>query len=205
MAILGTTGLMGCSSSRIHTPPTPQNVQQQPARHLDYAIEQNELGEFVFCKTGECLQTTTKVIAEAEPVMPMQSFPVANFDNDVQRMGSTPIKKISQKKKHRSGSLKIAFALGSSRINAKATRNLNVVLPKFIHAETIHIRGWADSNGGRNTAINNRLAQERAKKIRAWMIERKVSAAKIKIQTKPSCCNRQDTRQAVVSWATYRS
>lgn len=211
MAIIGTTGLYGCSSYRVQhqttkTPPTKQ--EERPTRRLDYAIEQNGVGEFVFCKVGECLQPTPKVLAEtvtttpiADIPMPTQNLPVAYFPNDWEKLRN---KQQNKPKKSISGSLKISFSLGSSRLGAGAVKNLQGSLPKLIKAETIHIRGWADSSGGKASAINKHLAQERAKKIRTWLVERKVPASKIKIQSNPACCNRDNTRQAVVSWANYR-
>lgn len=211
MALLGATGLFGCSSSKAHSHETQKlSNGEQPIRRLDYSIEQNALGEFVFCKTGECLQTTPKIIDEptvqAQPNLPVAYFPSSLEDMKPQAAAfSAANTRVKKQKKILSGSLKVSFPLGSSRLGAVAVKNLKGSLPKLIQAETIHIRGWADSQGGKRTAINNRLAQERAKKIRLWLVERKVPPHRIKLSTKPACCNRNDSRTALVSWASYRS
>lgn len=99
-----------------------------------YTVEQNQLGEFVFCRNEECSGFERKVLAE----QPVYAQTQTNLQKD---------------------EIRVFFNLGSSHLGAEGVRTLKRVLPKLKNTQTVYLRGWADSIGGRNTAINRRLAK----------------------------------------------
>lgn len=139
-----------------------------------YTVEQNQLGEFVFCRNEECSGFERKVLEE----QPVYAQTQTNFQQD---------------------EIRVFFNLGSSHLGAEGVRTLKRVLPKLKNTQTVYLRGWADSIGGRNTAINRRLAKQRAAVIGKWLRKHNVSA-KIRTASSPACCNSDDTRTVVITW-----
>lgn len=139
------------------------------AERAEYTVEQNEIGEFVFCLNDDCRSYERKVLAE----MPIYTLPVR--------------------------SVRVFFKLGSSRLGAEAARTLRDVLPNLKNTDTVYLRGWADSIGGRNTAINRKLSRQRADTIKKWLIRQGVRS-KILTHSQPACCNQDNTRAVVITW-----
>ncbi|EMT0236320.1 OmpA family protein [Neisseria gonorrhoeae] len=139
-----------------------------------YTVEQNQLGEFVFCRNEECSGFERKVLAE----QPVYAQTQTNLQKD---------------------EIRVFFNLGSLHLGAEGVRTLKRVLPKLKNTQTVYLRGWADSIGGRNTAINRRLAKQRAAVIGKWLRKHNVSA-KIRTASSPACCNSDDTRTVVITW-----
>lgn len=113
-----------------------QEVAELP-QDATYTVEQNKLGEFVFCRNEECSGFERKVLAE-QPVY-------AQTQTNLQKE-----------------EIRVFFNLDSSHLGAEGVKTLKRVLPKLKNTQTVYLRGWADSIGGRNTAINRRLAKQRA-------------------------------------------
>lgn len=166
--LMGVLLLTGCSTGLIMS-----SAVVYPTA-AEYTLEQNEIGEFVFCLHQDCREYERKELAQTSSYLP-------------------PIE-IAEKK-----SINIFFNLGSSRLSNGAMNTLREMLPKLRNMEVIHLRGWADSIGGRNTAINRRLSRERANAIKKWLIRHGVKG-KILIDSKPACCNQNDTRTVVITW-----
>ena len=135
-----------------------------------YTIEQNTIGTYVFCANDDCPKATPKTITEALPYVLTPA------------VGTTPQYKY-----------KVYFALGKSNLNQTATKHLNHWLPELKQANTIYLRGWADSVGGKNTAINRRLSKQRALNVQTWLKKRGVKAHVV-LNSQPPCCNQQNTR-----------
>ena len=137
----------------------------------DFTIEQNTIGTYVFCTNADCPKATAKTIAQAIPYIP--SVPAVN---------AAPQYKY-----------KVYFALGKAGLDRTATNHLNRWLPELKQANTIYLRGWADSVGGKNTTINRRLSKQRALNVQAWLKKRGVRA-QVVLNSQPPCCNQQNTR-----------
>lgn len=143
------------------------------AQEQVYSVDQNAIGEYVFCMNGECPERTPKVLAEYIP------YPQPAVHRD---------------------SIQVFFKLADSRLKPSAVSTLSNVLPDLIRADRILVRGWADSIGGRQTKINKRLAKERANVIRNWLVKQGVVTEKIRVEYSPACCNASDTRTVVIRW-----
>lgn len=152
--------------------------QNTVAERMAYTIEQNAMGEFVFCLNLDCPAISPKVLAESygPANVPAYQANAAGYNT-----------------------FNVFFNLGSSRLGAKAVQKLEVMLPKLREADIIYLRGWADSIGGKNSRINRKLAHDRAKKIQNWLKSKNVRG-QIKIASVPACCNQQNTRSVHISW-----
>lgn len=139
-----------------------------------YTVEQNQLGEFVFCRNEECSGFERKVLAE----QPVYAQTQTNLQKD---------------------EIRVFFNLGRTRLSVLTPSAPRCELPKLKNTQTVYLRGWADSIGGRNTAINRRLAKQRAAVIGKWLRKHNVSA-KIRTASSPACCNSDDTRTVVITW-----
>lgn len=158
---------------------TQQAAQNQLAGRMDYTIEQNEIGDFVFCRSGDCPAVSKKVLAEVGSLYAPVSLPQA-----AQGQGEP---------------VTVFFSLGSSRLGVESRNGLSAVLPKLKNIEVIYLRGWADSIGGKQTAINRKLARQRAAAVAKWLRRHGVKA-KIFARAAPPCCNSTDTRSVVIRW-----
>lgn len=167
MALLA---LAGCMS---RTPPASAEPVAAP---LEVSIEQNGLGEYVFC-LGDCPAWTQKTLSHTPrpPAVPKMALP-------------------------KSDTIQVYFALASSKLSNSSKQQLSAHLPTLKQAKRIYLRGWADSIGGKDTRINRRLARERAGQIKQWLSRNGVTAAKISSTVDPACCNRDDTRAVVINW-----
>ena len=146
---------------------------------MDYVVEQNEIGEYVFCRSDECPKITQKELDDGAGYMPPPShMPQPRYTN----------------------TYRVFFSLGSSRIGREAKTTINHALPTLKSAGTIYLRGWADSIGGKITPINKKLAIQRAQAIRMYLKTHGIKA-KINTESAPPCCNKEDTRSVVITWS----
>lgn len=144
-----------------------------------YQVEQNALGEFVFC-SEDCPVMTEKV--RVEPT----GYVAAPYH-------------LPDTVNHRPVTVTVYFALNRSRLNHRAQQILKQNLPALRSAPTIYLRGWADSIGGKHTSINRKLARQRALAVKAWLRQHRIKAT-IKIATSPACCSQKDSRAVVLRW-----
>lgn len=144
-----------------------------------YTIEQNNIGEFVFCLNDDCQAYERKTLADIPAYVPPASVSVERQPNRAD--------------------VRVFFNLGSSRLGAEAIKTLRELLPKLKNTDTIYLRGWADSRGGRNTAINRKLSRQRAQVIKRWLLKHGIRA-RITTQSQPACCNQDNTRVVVITW-----
>lgn len=142
-----------------------------------FEVQQNDIGEFVFCN-DQCPSITEKRLAVVQP-----------------RTATPKIVATANK-----SLVNVFFKLGSSQLTASGKKTLDKLLPNLKSTETIYLRGWADSTGGKNTKINKKLAKKRADIVEKYLIARGVTSV-IQKTSEPPCCNNSNTRVVVV---TYR-
>lgn len=134
------------------------------------------MGIFVFCKANDCPNSSDKTLAVIKQPVYVPSTAIVN------PVGST---------------YKVYFALGKSGLSKTATQNLQTWLPDLKKAQVIHLRGWADSIGGKQTAINKKLSLARAKAVQNWLKKQGVQA-RTSLSSQPACCNRENSRMVAI-------
>ncbi len=136
-----------------------------------WRIEQNTVGRFVFCQTGDCPERTPKTIKTARTAAPTPG-PLAAERYEVR------------------------FALGSARLDKSAVSRLKAWLPTLRTASTVHLRGWTDPVSGRRSKLNQRLSEKRVAAVKNWLVKQGIERTRVSTDSQPPCCNLSATAQS---------
>lgn len=176
MSVLGFCLLCACQNTGLYQLDIQTGaVHSQTGVPQTIEIMRNGLDEFVLCHQKQCYPHQQKQLADA------------------------PISKINTQSYSKT-KLQIYFDLGSSRLKASEQNKLNNAVSLLKTSQHIHLRGWADSIGGKNSAINQRLAKERAERIQNWLVRNGIKSNQIKMHYQPACCNDSNTRAVWIDW-----
>ncbi len=134
-----------------------------------WRIEQNAFGYFAYCQTGiDCPERTQKTLASRKPSVPPTQLPA--FDQS---------KVVAQ----------VYFGFGKAALAGQSINTLKRALPQLKSNQRIILRGWTDPVSGKNSAVNQKLARQRAQNVKSWLVKKGIKASVIKLESEPPCCN----------------